>query len=127
MYRGEIIVSGVSKTETEAVIREAVEVLDSQDDPRPGLVREAVRAAIAELAAAAPGKSVEVRVPPYAAVQCIAGPKHTRGTPPNVVECAPETFLQLVSGRVSFRECVADGRVSASGPRADISGHLPLV
>jgi hypothetical protein len=77
-----------------------------------------------------PGKSVEVRVPPYAAVQCgtgVEGPTHTRGTPPNVVEAQPLTFLRLATGRLSWATARADGLVSASGQRADLSDLLPVL
>lgn len=74
-----------------------------------------------------PGKSVEVRVPPYSAVQCLEGPRHTRGTPPNVVETDPITFLRLAAGRERWADTVADGRVRASGERSDLSGLLPLL
>lgn len=75
----------------------------------------------------APGRSVEVRVPPYAAIQCVAGPRHTRGTPPNVVETDAETFLRLATGEIAFAEAVAAGRVRASGVRADLTPYLPLL
>jgi hypothetical protein len=74
-----------------------------------------------------PGRSVEVRIPPYAAVQCIEGPRHTRGTPPNVVETDAVTFLRLAAGRERWPDAVNDGRVRASGERADLSKHLPLL
>lgn len=73
-----------------------------------------------------PGKSVEIRVPPAAAVQAIEGPRHTRGTPPNVVEMDVETWLALASGRLGWAGAVGEGRVRASGLRADLSIHLPL-
>jgi hypothetical protein len=92
-----------------------------------GEVRDAVRAVLARLRERAPGRSVEVRVPPYGAVQCVAGPRHTRGTPPNVVETDPETFLLLAAGAVSFADAVASGRVRASGVRSDLTPYLPLV
>lgn len=79
------------------------------------------------LAAQAPGRSVEVRVPPFAAVQAVAGPRHTRGTPPNVVEADPRTWLRLATGRTSFRDAVEAGDVRASGARADLSAYLPLL
>ena len=79
------------------------------------------------LAAVAPGRSVEVRVPPYTAVQCIAGPRHTRGTPPNVIETDPLTWLRLATGRVTWDDARAAASVSASGERADLSGLLPLL
>ena len=77
-----------------------------------------------------PGRSVEVRVPPYAAVQCgigDPGPTHTRGTPPNVVECAPLTFLRLATGRLAWSDAVEAGDVHASGLRADLSTALPVL
>jgi uncharacterized protein (TIGR03083 family) len=78
-------------------------------------------------AAQAPGRSVEVRVPPFVAVQAIAGPRHTRGTPPNVVETDPVTWLRLATGRVSFAEAVAVGAVNARGSRADLAAYLPVL
>jgi hypothetical protein len=86
----------------------------------------AVRFTLEQLAAAAPGGTVEVRVPPYGVVQCIAGPRHTRGTPPNVVETDAQTWLALAVGEVSWADAVRAGRVHASGNRADLSGLLPL-
>ncbi|MGW7497969.1 sterol carrier family protein [Streptomyces luteogriseus] len=79
------------------------------------------------LAAKAPGGSTEVRVPPYAVVQCVAGPRHTRGTPPNVVETDPLTWIRLATGRLAWAEALHDAKVSASGERADLSAHLPLM
>jgi hypothetical protein len=89
-------------------------------------VTTAVRFTLEELAAVAPGNAVEVRVPPAGAVQVVAGPRHTRGTPPNVVETDVETWLGLVTGRTSWADAVADGRLRASGERSDLSGLLPL-
>ncbi|GGK78093.1 sterol carrier family protein [Ornithinimicrobium pekingense] len=86
----------------------------------------AVRYTTEELAARAPGRSVEVRVPPFAAVQCVEGPRHTRGTPTNVVETDPQTWLGLVTGRTGWAEAVASGAVRASGTRADLTAYLPL-
>lgn len=79
------------------------------------------------LAVRAPGHSVEVRVPPFAVVQCVTGPKHTRGTPPNVVESDPRTWLRLATGRVTWENAVDNGSVRASGERADLTGWLPLL
>lgn len=88
----------------------------------------AVRLSARTLEDVAPGSSVEVRVPPFVAVQCIEGPRHTRGTPPNVVETDPRTWLQLVTGRVTFDGAVAAGTVTASGSRAgEIAHWLPLM
>ena len=87
----------------------------------------AVRTLAEILAAQAPGRSVELRVPPFVAVQAIEGPRHTRGTPANVVETDPVTWLRLATGRVPFAEAVAQGTVQASGNRADLTPHLPLL
>jgi hypothetical protein len=92
---------------------------------RPAL-RAAVRYTLGLLEDRAPGRSVEVRVPPLAAVQCVPGPRHTRGTPPNLVETDPVTWLDLATGRLTWAAAVAGGRVYASGPRADLSAYLPL-
>ncbi|MEU6364976.1 sterol carrier family protein [Streptomyces sp. NPDC046931] len=79
------------------------------------------------LAVRAPGASTEVRVPPYAVVQCIEGPRHTRGTPPNVVETDPLTWIRLATGRIGWPSALADAKVSASGERADLGDLLPLM
>ncbi|MGW5420094.1 sterol carrier family protein [Streptomyces sp. NPDC003943] len=79
------------------------------------------------LAVKAPGGAVEVRVPPYAVVQCVEGPRHTRGTPPNVVETDPLTWIRLATGRADWAAELDAARVSASGERADLSGLLPLM
>ena len=77
-------------------------------------------------AGAEPPRSVEVRVPPFGAVQCVPGPRHTRGTPPNVVETDALTWLLVATGRLPWSDAVASGRISASGIRTDLSGYLPL-
>ncbi|MBA2950058.1 maleylpyruvate isomerase family mycothiol-dependent enzyme [Streptomyces himalayensis] len=79
------------------------------------------------LALRAPGASTEVRVPPFAVVQCIEGPRHTRGTPPNVVETDPLTWIRLATGRTTWEAELAAAHVSASGERADLSALLPLM
>jgi hypothetical protein len=89
-------------------------------------LRDATRFLLEELAARAPGRTVEVRVPPFGAVQCVHGPRHTRGTPPNVVETDPVTWLRLATGALDWTVAAADGRVRASGERADLSPYLPL-
>lgn len=86
----------------------------------------AVRFTLQQLGARAPGGSVEVRVPPFGAVQCIEGTSHRRGTPPAVIETDAQTWLGLATGAVAWAEAVANGRVLASGERADLSAHLPL-
>ena len=99
---------------------------DDADQPARAVVGAAVKTSARWLAQQVPGRSVEVRVPPHVAVQCIEGPRHTRGTPPNVVETDAATWLRLVSGRLSWDDAVAAGKVTASGNRADLSGLLPL-
>ncbi len=94
--------------------------------PQPDAARIAVRYLLDLLAAAVPGRAVEVRVPPYGAVQCVPGPTHTRGTPPNVVETDPVSWLRLATGDLTWREGIELGVIRASGPRADLSPHLPV-
>ncbi|UNO44010.1 maleylpyruvate isomerase family mycothiol-dependent enzyme [Streptomyces sp. MST-110588] len=79
------------------------------------------------LAVKAPGGSVEVRIPPFAVVQCVAGPKHTRGTPPNVVETDPLTWIRLATGRTTWAEARESAAVGASGERADLGPYLPVL
>jgi hypothetical protein len=86
----------------------------------------AVRYALEELAERSPGNSVEVRVPPFGVTQCIEGPRHTRGTPPNVVETDAATWLALVTGSLGWDAAVANGKVAASGLRAELADMLPL-
>ncbi|QXJ22729.1 hypothetical protein AGRA3207_003783 [Actinomadura graeca] len=95
-------------------------------EPSRPVVQGAVRFLLDRLAELAPGRSVEVRVPPHAAVQCIDGPHHTRGTPPNVVEMDAATWIALATGRLAWADATATGRVRASGARADLTEHLPL-
>ena len=101
--------------------------LDGGPAPDRAVLRAAVKESLAALGALAPGRSVEVRVPPFGAVQCIAGPRHTRGTPPNVVETDARTWLALATGRLDWASAVADGGIVASGARAaEVAHHLPL-
>jgi hypothetical protein len=74
----------------------------------------------------APGNTLEVRVPPYGAAQVVEGPRHTRGTPPNVVEMDAATWLALATGSLRWGDAIAENRVSASGSRADLAPYLPL-
>jgi len=85
-----------------------------------------VRFTLEELATLAPGNSVEVRVPPLGVTQCIAGPRHTRGTPPSVVEARPLVWAALVLGACSWAQAVSAGALDASGERSNLSGLLPL-
>ncbi len=93
-----------------------------QDD-----IRAAVKHFMAVLAERAPGRSVEVRVPPYAAVQCIEGARHSRGKPPAVVETDAASWLTLARGQATFTALVAAGKVRASGERCDLTPYLPLL
>jgi hypothetical protein len=102
-----------------------------RDETRPapdrGALATAVRLTARTLAAVAPGAAVEVRIPPFVAVQCVTGPKHTRGTPPNVVETDPRTWLLLLTGMLTFAEAKTTGSLRSSGARAgEIDHWLPL-
>jgi len=109
-----------------AAVAEALAAVDAGDRPGRDVLGRATRHLLAVLAARHPGRAVEVRIPPYGAVQCGEGPRHTRGTPPNVVEADPLTWLLLGTGRLPFATAVAEGRATASGARADLTGWLPL-
>jgi len=100
--------------------------LDSGAEPERAALRSAARSLLQRPAAVSPGRSVEVRVVPVAAVQVIAGPRHTRGTPPNVVETDPLTWVRLATGRLGWDDAVRTGAVQASGARSDLSAFLPL-
>ena len=101
--------------------------LDAGADPEPDDRRIAARYLLYTLAARHPGRVLEVRIPPVAAVQCLPGRVHTRGTPPNVVETDPLTWIRLATGRVTWADAVQGAQVSAGGERADLSGLLPLM
>jgi hypothetical protein len=107
--------------------REALNRVLEAHTMEPADVRDAVNFLLEELAEREPGRSVEVRVPPFGAVQCVQGPRHTRGTPPNVVETDAMTWVSLATGDVTWADAMAEGRVRASGERADLSGFLPIV
>jgi hypothetical protein len=107
-------------------VRAVATALDRGEAPSAAALRPAVRYLLQSLEDLAPGRSVEVRVPPVAAVQCVAGPRHTRGTPPNVVETDPLTWFRLATGRLRWDDAVRTGAVRASGPRADLGHYLPL-
>lgn len=85
-----------------------------------------VKNTLALLTIKAPGRAIEVRVPPYAAVQCGEGPKHTRGTPANVIEMDAQTWLALACGQIAWAQALHSGAIKASGVRADLSEYLPL-
>jgi hypothetical protein len=107
-------------------VADAIAAIDNDEAPDKETLKAAVRELLRALATKAPGHSVEVRVPPYGAVQCVEGPRHRRGTPPNVIECQPVVFVELAAGRLAFADAVASGRVAASGQRADLTKVLPL-
>ncbi len=107
-------------------VTDVLAVWDAGGTPERSEVKAAVKASLARLVETAPGHSVEVRVPPYAAVQAIEGARHRRGTPPAVVECDARTWLALAAGRLAWADAVGDGRVRASGERSDLSAYLPL-
>ncbi len=86
----------------------------------------AVRYLLQLLVEKAPGNSVEVRVPPFGAVQVVEGPRHTRGTPPNVIETDAATWIALATGQTAWADAVTAGTVRASGVRANLDGLLPL-
>ena len=98
---------------------------DAAQPPR-SVLGVAVKTSARWLAQQVPGRSVELRLPPHVAVQLVPGPRHTRGTPPNVVETDAGTWLRLATGELTWADAVAAGRVSASGNRADLGEHLPL-
>ena len=100
--------------------------LDEGAPPGAEDLRAAARYLLHVLAVSHPGRVLEVRIPPVAAVQCLPGPVHTRGTPPNVVETDPVTWVALAAGRLGWAEAVKSGAVQASGPRADLAAYLPL-
>jgi len=92
----------------------------------PEQIAMAVRYLLQELAIKHPGSAVEVRVPPLGAIQCLEGPSHSRGTPANVVELGPEPFLELALGKVSFQQLLAEGLLSASGNRSNLTDLFPI-
>ena len=93
---------------------------------RDPAILEQVKSTLALLIVKAPGRAIEVRIPPYAAVQCGEGPTHTRGTPPNTIEMDADTWLALASGKLSWSEAMNSGAIAASGVRADLTQYLPL-
>ncbi|MGY1644021.1 sterol carrier family protein [Geodermatophilus sp. SYSU D00703] len=117
----------ISAEELRAAVEPVLAWLAGEEEqPGRAVVGAAVKTSARWLAQQVPGRSVELRVPPHVAVQCVPGPRHTRGTPPNVVETDAATWLRLASGRLDWATAVAEGRLSASGNRADLGPHLPL-
>ncbi len=109
------------------LVASVLRALDGDRAPEPNELRDAARYLLVLLATRHPGRVLEVRIPPVAAVQCLPGPVHTRGTPANVVETDPVTWVRLATGRLSWADAVASAAVHASGPRADLAAYLPLV
>jgi hypothetical protein len=89
-------------------------------------ILKSVKETLTRLVESNPGRAIEVRVPPYSAVQCGQGPTHTRGTPPNVIEMDADTWLALATGATDWASAMQTGKISASGARADLSEFLPL-
>jgi hypothetical protein len=120
----------VDPAKTRAAVSAVIEWLRDGARPEPDRAElgEAVRLTARTLAAIAPGATVEVRVPPFVAVQCISGPEHRRGNPPNVVEADPRTWLLLATGLLDVDGAAASGALQLSGSRAsEIEHWLPLV
>ncbi|MBX3092186.1 MAG: hypothetical protein KF801_06715 [Cryobacterium sp.] len=118
----------MGKARIVAIVGEAAVriVLEPETEATKDATAVAVRYLLQVLADAAPGNTLEVRVPPFGAVQCVEGPNHTRGTPPNVIEMNAETWIALATGTLDWPAALADNRVSASGSRASLDGLLPL-
>lgn len=112
----------IDATAGEAAVRRALGGATDRDT-----LATAVRFLLQVIEGRVPGKSVEVRVPPYGAAQCVEGPGHTRGTPPNVIEMDAQTWLALATGGLSWGDGLAAGRIHASGTRADLSAFVPLL
>lgn len=106
--------------------RAALAAVAAAETPARTDLATAVRYLLQLLAEKAPGNSVEVRVPPFGAVQVVEGPRHTRGTPPNVIETDAQTWIALATGAQTWTDAVASGRIHASGTRADLDGLVPL-
>jgi hypothetical protein len=100
--------------------------LRSDHPPDRTETRTCIRALLDQLASRAPGRSVEIRIPPYAAVQAIEGVEHRRGTPAAVVEMDALTFLELVNAELSWAQALTEGRVQASGERSDLTPYFPF-
>ena len=130
--RGPTTALDFARTRTLDLVVHCDDASRSRPEAAPVELRRPALAAAARIAATiltqqAPGRSVEVRVPPFVAVQAVAGPRHTRGTPPNTVETDALTWLRLATGRLSFAAALADGRVKATGARGDLTAFLPLL
>jgi hypothetical protein len=121
-YRKNMTRARIADEVGEASVRAAIVGGSSRDT-----TATAVRYLLQLLSEQAPGNTVEVRVPPFGAVQAIEGPRHTRGTPPNVIEMDASLWLALATGAETWSAAVHRGAVAASGSRADLTGHLPIL
>jgi len=110
-----------------AAVQAALAALEGGISASRDIRAQAVRYTLQLLAEQAEGNTLEVRVPPFGAVQCVAGPRHTRGTPPNVIETDAATWLRLATGTLAWTEGLASGTIQASGARADLTGHVPVL
>ncbi|MDU0349025.1 sterol carrier family protein [Actinomyces sp. MRS3W] len=108
-------------------VRQWAADVDAGARPQRATAATAVRYTLEELAACAPGRAVEVRVPPFGVTQAVAGTVHRRGTPPSVVETDAATWLALATGRLEWEDALASGALHASGERCDLSAYLPLL
>jgi uncharacterized protein (TIGR03083 family) len=130
--RGPLRLADLMVTRINELVVHAMDLSASVPDVAPieidtGALGIAVRMLAGIVAERVPGHSVELRIPPYSAVQCVGGPRHTRGTPPNVVEVDAMAWIELATGRQSWADAVAGGGVRASGERADLSAYLPAL
>jgi uncharacterized protein (TIGR03083 family) len=130
--RGPIKVSDLLATRVNELVVHSLDLSASVPELDPVVIdRQALgvscRMLAGILAERAPGRTVELRIPPYSAIQCIEGPRHTRGTPPNVVEVDAVAWVELATGRLAWPVAISDGRLRASGERSDISAQLPVL
>ncbi len=118
----------MGKSRIVAIVGEAAvrTMMDSGSETERDVTAMGVRYLLQTLGDIAPGNTLEVRVPPHGAIQCMDGPRHTRGTPPNVIETDAQTWLELATGSLTWESALADNRVSASGSRASLEDVLPL-
>jgi hypothetical protein len=116
--------SGAAPQPSDAV-KQCLACYDADEQPPQAVERAAVKQVLADLSRRAPGHSVEVRVPPHAAVQVVAGVRHRRGTPPALVQLKARTLLQLATGARTWADAVESGDIRASGERSDLSEYFP--
>ena len=126
-YESLAIKRRIDEAEGRAALRQWATAVEAESTVSRPVLATAVRFSLEELAARAEGNSVEVRIPPFGVTQCITGPRHTRGTPPNVVEMPADLWLRLATGKQNWADAKQTGQLHASGLRADLSAHLPLI